>query len=351
MANVTGASTNLIAKTGTTFGTAVQGGSGDRMVVDSINHSKGTEELSEAGIGSGLDMTAEAQAGATTPTVTIEKSASYNDAGQILEALLLGRAAVTNLGSGAYGHSIYYDANRALSWATIAFTATTASLIEYPSCTPTRVTVTAANAPNYVKKRFELMGNDQVVVAASQVNTIASLAAATVANSKRIVVRPNDKFRINLRTDGALADSSKRNIESITIDLSVEAEQVREIKNSAGNGIVRLSSSPPFVGTVTVQFRSLNDFEFVTGQASGTEFKADFTVTSPDLIGGSFYYFEEYNFPLLKIIQDYEYNVSSGAENPYTVVFKCMAAPSTPTGMLDRLPYKRVQNDRSTKMV
>lgn len=351
MANVTGAATNLILKTGTTFGTAVQGGSGDRMVVDSINHSKGTEELTEAGIGSGLEMTAETQAGATSPTVTIEKSASYNDAGQILEALLFGRAAVTNMGSGAYSHSVYFDSTRLLSWATVAFTATTTSVIEYPSCTPTRVTVTAANAPNYVKKTLEMLGNDQVIVAASQVNTIASLAAATVANSKRIIVRPNDKFRINLRTDGALADSSKRNIESITIDLSYEAEQVREIKNSAGNGQVRATGSPPFAGTVTVQFRSLSDFEFVSGQANGTEFKADFTVTDATAIGGSFYYFEEYNFPALKIIQDYDYNVTSGGENPYTIVFKCIVPTSAPTGMLDRYPYKRIQNDRSTKMV
>lgn len=349
MTQKTGSASTIIAKKGSTFGTAVAASTGDKMIVEGLTRTENTAELSTTGIGSGLDMVNDKQTGAVSPTITINKNDFYDDAGEFLEALFFGGASVINMGSGGYSHSFLYNATRNAAFATVAFDGMT-SVFEYPSCTPTKLSISADNPPNYVKKTIELLGNKLVTSAAGgNVNTAATLAAATVTDQRKIIVKPEDAFWINNRTGGDVVSTGTAiAIKSIKIDLAVPAQYVPEIKNSAGNGQPVLNGSPTFTGQVTIELKNLQDLTWFQAQANGTEYKAALVITDTTLIGGSIYYKKTYNFPFLKVIKDVAYDLNTTAENPATIVFDCIAATTAPTGMISTLPHVITQNTKSS---
>lgn len=345
MTSKTGASTTIIATKATTFGTAVAGTTGAKMEVESLNHTQNSEVLQASPIGSGLDMQNDAQIGAQSPSIDISKIAAYDDAGVFLEALFFGGNSVINMGSGAYHQSITYNATRNQYGATVAFQGHSLGVFEYPWCTPTALNVVADTPPDYVRHTINMLGNDRVI--SGTVNSAGSIVNATLANSKRVIVKPEDAFVINSQSGGALSGSDSVAVKSVTIQYNHDAEHVQEIKNSAGNGQVVSTGNPPFNCTLTVEFRNLNDFTYFTAQDAGTEYKAELRITG-DLIGGSQYYGRTYAFPRLKILSDPEYNLTTPAENPSTVVFQALAASASPTGMINVLPYILVKNTKST---
>lgn len=345
MTSKTGASTTIIATKATTFGTAVAGTTGAKMEVESLNHTQNSEVLQASPIGSGLDMQNDAQTGAQSPSIDITKIAGYDDAGVFLAALFFGGNSVMNMGNGAYYQSITYNATRNQYGATVAFQGHSLGVFEYPWCTPTALNVIADTPPDYVRHTINLLGNDRVI--SGTVNSAGGIVNATLANSKRVIVKPEDKFMINAQAGAALSGSDSVAVKSVNIQYNHDAEHVQEIKNAAGNGQVVSTGNPPFNCTVTVEFRNLNDFTYFTAQDAGTEYKAAFEVTG-DLIGGAQYYTHYYAFPRLKILADPEYNLTTPAENPSTVTFQALAASSNPTGMISTLPFLLVKNTKAT---
>jgi hypothetical protein len=216
-----------------------------------------------------------------------------------------------------------------------------------PSGLPSRLTLRYENPPAYVMGEVELLGDS--IKSASTTNTHTTLETVTLEDSKRVVVKPSDKFRINAQAGGALADGDKIDVVSLDISFERTLEHVREIRNATGstNGEPRQSGNPVFVATIVATFRNLGDaaFAYFAAQLAGTEYKADLHVTG-DTIGGSNKYSIIRSWPRLKIISFPQYALGSPGENPFTVTFEALVAASNPTGMISTKPYSIWQNTR-----
>lgn len=345
MAEITGADTKIALVVAGTFGTEEEVGTGDQMEVESLSQSTNPEELSASPIGSGQLMQNDAQQGALSPSIEIEKIDHFNDAGVAAEAVFWQGESVMNMGSSAYTHSFMRSAFNQ-KWATLAHQLGSNTAAEFPSCAVTRLQLTYDNPPNYARKSISLIANDRDT--APTTNTYDVLQATTLADTERVVLQADDEFLINTRGGSALASPTDRiAITSIVIEYTAEQDFAREIKGSAGLGEPFPSGNPPFETTVTVTLRALEDATYFTAAAAGTEYKAQLTVTG-SLIGGSQYKKWVRCFPCLKLIQDPQYGLTSPASNPLTLVFKALAVSSAPSGMWSTYPYAMVTNGKST---
>lgn len=339
----TGANTSIGVKLHNTFDSYTAAGAGEKLVVESFNPSKNPTELTTNPIGGGLIMQKDSDQGGYNPTISLEKNARYDDAGIALLQQLFGSETTASLGSGAYLHSIMVNENLNSNWATVAFQADSATVHEYKNGVVTRVGFTA-NTNDYLKKSVDILASNRLITGTT--NSAVSLTAASLpTNSPISIVRSSHKFRINAQGGGALADGDKVNVTQVQIDYNRPQEHVDEIRNAAGNGEPR--SSGLIEATLTVTFRNKADDTWFTAADAGTDYKADFFVTGAT-IGGGFSYQYEFAFPLLRIVQDPTYNLTNAGENEMTVVYKCLVATAAPTGLLDKYPYVRVWNTRST---
>jgi hypothetical protein len=301
-------------------------------------------------IGSGQELQTEAERGAISPTITVPFVQQYEGPSLEIEHLLFGAtsAAPMLMGTGAYSHSIIYQATRPSFWATVARQITSDKAQEMPSGLPTRLSVRCENPPNYVMCETEIIGDQ---IREGSVNTFAQVDTVTLEDAKRVVVKPTDKFRINAQAGDALADGDKLDIVSLEIDYQRQLEHVREIRNAASsvNGQPRSSGNPPFSATLTVTFRNCGDsaYAYFAAQLAGTEYKADLTVTGDQIGSTGVYYSIVRSFPRLKILQFPQHPLSQPGDNPLTVVFEALAASANPTGMISTLPYSIWQNTRA----
>lgn len=345
MVSRTGANTFLGLKLGSTFGTAEALGTDDKLLVENLTHGKSTEELRANPIGSGNDMDEESAPGATSPFVQFEKIMNYDDAGVAALAQFMGSCSVNTAGSGAYTHSLIYNETRNQRYATVAFHGYSAGVFEYPSVAFHNVQIEAASPPNYVLGTFDGLADEQVISGTE--NDEADLTTVTIADSTRVIAKPQDLFQINVASGGALSGSDNVAVTSVSLELDYPLEHAREIKGSSGNGEPISTGEPPLSATLTIQLRNLADFTWFTAQNAETEYKARLLVSGATIGGGNDYEFAYY-LPRLKVIQDPEYNLASAAENPSTVVFKGLVAASAPTGMISTYPYFLIQNTRSS---
>jgi hypothetical protein len=268
MTAITGSRTAIIAKKSTGFATATSGSTGDKLEVEKLDATRNTEELRANPIGSGQDMDTDSQPGAISPTISVDLDAHYDDAGVFLRALFFGGESVTNLSSGAYDHSIMYEAVRNQEWATMAWLGALSSPVEAASCTPTKFKVVGDTPPDYVKHSIELKGNN--ILYTGTTNTATTIENATVSNTRRVVVKPADVFMINGMNGPALNSGTMAYaIKSFTIEYEHPAEHVQEIRNATGNSQVVSTGSPPFMTTLTVEFKNLTDFTWFSGQDAG----------------------------------------------------------------------------------
>lgn len=343
-----GSDTIIGVTVATTFGTAVQAGANDKILVQSLQQSTNPEELTANPIGSGQDMTDDTQQGATSPTIAIEKIANYNDAGLDILANFMGHAGVSSMGSGAYAHSFMHNETWNSKFLTVAFQALSAATgaIEFPSCVTTKVEIKNENPPNYMMANYELLADQRLI--SGTTNTTTTLESVTVGGTQRIIFGPASYFLVNTQSGSALSNPTDRvSIKRAILTLDKPQEHVREAKGSAGNGQPLPSGDPPFTGTLEVELASLQNFTWFTAAGAGTEYKASLQ-NEGTLIGGSVYNLFQYNLPRLKLIADPEYNLSTSAINPTILRFTCMVAAANPSGMISRYPYFRVINDRST---
>lgn len=344
MATITGVDTYATFKVGSTHGTAVQGGSGDQLIFNSLSHSLNVTELSRVGLGSGQSFLNDAQAGATDPSLSVDMVPAYDNAAPVLVSTFMGTSGTPteqNASEGDYLHTMTWS--EASKFGTIAFETSTTEVIEYPSCYPTALTWTVENPPNYTTLAMDFLANGRVI--SSTTNTNASLASVTETDSEEVVVQQVDVFAINAQGGGALSGSDAVDITSAVLNLTRPLGTVREIRGAAGNSAPIRNGQP--AGTLTVQFADLDALTYFTAQAAGTEYKAYLSVEGTQIGAGDNKSMIAY-LPRLKIIQDPEYNVTDPGNNPHSVVFMVLAATANPTGMSDNLPYFTFTNERST---
>ncbi len=351
MGAITGSNTNIIFKKGTTHGTAVSGGAGDKLVLGSegsLSQSQEVDVLNHGGIGSGLSAYTDGTKGGVRPSLSISNlTVGYNNNFGTLLRTFFGSASVgaeITPTKGDYKHTFAYDpiVNR---FATCAFDAYSAGVFEYPSCYATSLTISTGEPNGYLKASMNLLADERVISGA--VNTNISLAAATVSDSEMVVHNQADEFLINAQSGGALASPGNRvNITDLTLSLNDPKEVVAEFKGDDSYGEPRRSGL--LEGTLTVTFRNLSDLTWFTAQDSETDYKASFTVTGSAVSAGGSNKNFVINLPKLKILQAPDYNLSSTGENPLTVVFQVYEASANPTGMSDTLPYITIINGKST---
>lgn len=343
MAQLDGANVFIGAKVATTFGTATAIGANDKLEVESLSVSEGTQELTANPIGSGDSMANESQRGVALPTVSWSKKLNFGGADKVCLAQMMGTANVTGPGTGGYyHHSILFNETANSKYITHALLATTASAIELASTVGVKATITAQEPPNYVDFAMDFIGNSYTVL--SSTNTAATVVNATVQDTERIVIQPASTFRINTQSGGALASGDAVAITGLVFELGRPQEMVREIKGSAGLGSPRSSGEIPFNAQLTVTFRNLADVNLILDHQAGKEYKCDFKVTS----GSTANKFFEFSIPRMKIVQAPQWDLGSAGNNPFTVVFKVLVASAAPTGMADVYPYFREANSRSS---
>lgn len=347
MTAIKGSQKIIAIKQASTFGTAVTVGSGDRVEVESYSDSENTTELTENSIGAGVVMETDSDIGSTAPTISIDKKLFYDDAGIVAMANFFGGASITSLGSGAYAHSILVNETFNQKWLTVADLKTVGSLTEYASATVTALDLGFISNEK-ATMALELLANAQEFI--SPTNTVSDLNNTTVANTKRVIVRPTDKFHINAQAGGALSDSDCLSVVSVTVNGVRPQEFISEIRCAAGNGEPESSQGIPLGFTLVVEQKNLPNLDFYAAHQAGTEYKAAMLVSSTAIGGGNSYAFEVY-FPRLKLVVPVDHSASSSGRNPSTLTFKVLKASSTPAGMLDSYPYIRIVNTKSSAYI
>lgn len=353
MGAITGAQAKMGAKVATTWDTATTITTSDQLDGVTIAVNENAEALSVPPIGSGLSMISATDRGNIAPSVSIAGPLCYNSPQQVGLAVFFGGCSVQAIGGGAYCQSIINNLNRA-KFLTVAYQAhsATAGAVELPTVAFQKATIKQENPASYAE--LTLDGLASQVKIASTTNTYATLSATTAADSKRVVFSFASEFLINAQAGGALSSPTDRvNITGATLELEKPEEFALEAKGATGNGTPVATGDYPFTGKLTVTFRTLADFTYITAQQAGTEYKASLTTTGDTIGGGNAYTFQ-WNLPRIKIVESPEVGLQEAGNNPLTVTFQCLVAASAPTGMLSEAagyPYCRVISTRATSLL
>lgn len=338
-----GANTFIGAKLHATFDSYTAATTGEKLEVESLDHTENSEVLEQNPIGGGLIMQNDAQKGGTSPTVSFPKIVRYDDQGIALITQMMGNESVMNLSGGAYVHTIFESETLNQNWATLAFHTDSASIAEYKNGAVTEVTLTG-NTNDYLRAQYNILASDKLIT--GTVNSASGLTSVTLpTNSPVAIVRSTDKVRINAQAGGALADGDVVNMTQFEARISRPQEHIDEIRNASGNGQPR--GAGLFEVMLTVTLRTKLDDTWFTAFKAGTEYKADVNVTGTTIGGGNSYLIQ-LNLPRLKIVEEPSASISNVGENEMTVVFRSLVATAAPTGMLRVYPYFRVINTRST---
>ena len=341
----TGAETVITIATGAAFGTAVQGGTTSKVFVNSFSEAKNPVILKENPIGGGAIMTGtDAQQGAISPSGTIAGDLHYNDAKLAAIFQMFGGCSVTAW-TGANCQSILMNETANQNFLTLAEAPTTTDVIEWPSATIKKITLTCKSFPGPVEISIDWLANNRVITGTT--NTTASMNAAAIANTLRVIAGNDDFFCLNTQASSALSTSTDvKAIQAFVITYERSQKHVFEMWGGTGNTVPALDGNPPFTCTVQVELRTMADLAYFTAMDAGTAYKAGLFITGPTLSGTN-YQFNAF-FPYLKLLTDLKHDLSSPADNPLTLNFDCLYAPSVPSGMIQRYPHFTIVNDRAT---
>lgn len=350
MGAIPGANSTVALKLGSTFGTASSVGAGDKWPVR-VSRNENVTPLERTLIGSGDIMKANAARGKTSPTVSVEGELGYNDPSIAAIRQFFGATSVV-AGATVGIHSIFVNETANNRYATLAMTPLTGSIIEYPSAAATSLTLSFADPADYMRLAMDFLANSELT--SGTTNSAAAVDATTMADTTPVVVQTTDEFLINAQSGVALATSTHRlNVQSVSFSYQRPQEHVFEARGSAGNGAPVVSGDTPFLCTVQVTLKELDDQAFFLWQqlASSTAgfYKASFTVTDTSTpISGSAYRQLVLNFPALKLTGSVDWSLQSASRNPVTITFDAFVADTNPSGMIDRYPYVIVRNGKLT---
>lgn len=346
MAYITGAQTNIILKQGSTYETAVEGATGDKLIDVQVTPSTSAVIGEANGIGSGLTMAQDVDKLREDFGLTLAQSARYDDAGlSRVMALFLGAVTAPveqNTGEGDYLHKFYHSAT-ANKFCTVAYNSDSAGVFEYPSCYVRSVSITTGQTPGYLNWTADLLANDQDIT--STVNDTASLAAATVLGSTKVVHSVTaGKLWINAQGGDALDSGDAINADTVTINYS----KPKILVNTFGTSEV--INDDLFTAELVITFPTLKDLTYFTAQQAGTAYKALFFVEGSQ-IGAGDNNTIAFAFPKLKVLDRPQYAVTDSGANPLSVTLRAFAATANPTGMDYTTPYGYVINANSAALI
>ena len=346
MASVSGSATDAILKIGSTFGTATTGTTGDKLAFASLTHSLNETVLQADQLGAGIVMTKDATKGNTSPTAEIDMYVGPRNLADLICFAFMQTApapAEETASQGDYRHRLTYT-HTISYWLTLAFDSDASNVVEYPSCTVRRLTLSVDTVPGYVKLVAELLGNKRVIT--STTNDTSELLAATVpTDTELFAVGFDDDFQVNAQSGGALSTSDQVNITSYTLTLERPQEFVGEIKNATGNS--EAISTGFLRGTLTVTLKEKADNTWYTANDAETAYKCKLIVEGSPIASGGNRALRVF-IPRMKLIQSPEYNITDPGINPMTLTFELFAAESAPTGMDSVYPYFEFVNTRTT---
>lgn len=349
MAEITGSRTNLIMKIGSTFGTAVSGGAGNKIPFRSISRSLNPAALENAPLGLGRSMLTDSRRGNLIPRLSIDMVAGFRNSMDVMIAQMMGTAAAPTeqtASQGDYKHTITFSDTRNAKWLTTAFDATTTEVFEYPSCAVTRINIKADPPASYLNFAADLLANEEKI--ASTTNTNASLASATLTDDEEAVVQTTSTFRMNTQSGSALAGGDKVEITSLDFELMIPQNPIFEIKGASGNSEPRVGGL--LEGTVKITFAELASFTYFTAAAADTAYKMDFEVTGTQ-IGSGVNKSIKILVPRMKIIEDIDFGLNDPGNNQPTVTMKLLSSSSNPSGMTSNYPYFEIINTLSTSLL
>ena len=352
MAIKSGAETISGWKIGSTWGTAVAVGTGNKAAAE-ITINDNTQELSSKQVGSGLQMVNGVTRGSISPSISISGDGAFTNGMPVLLAQLLGTSAApteVTASQGDYRHTITFNSTLNSKYLTIARETSSTTTEEVPSAAVRSFSLSTTSIPGYLAYSAELIG-DQIVLNSST-NTNATLASATFQNSdfqKALAAAAyDDDFQINAQSGGALSTSNQLDIISYSLQLDRPQETPGEIRNAAGLGAPIMSDL--FGGSLTVVLKSNADNTYHNAWANETLYKTKFIVTGAQIGSGTSYAIEVF-LPGLQLIQKPKYDPVSPGVNNVTLTFKLVQAAANPTGMSSTYPYFVITNTQATSLL
>lgn len=345
MAYITGSAISAGIKQGTTYGTAVEVGAGNKGIFESINDSVSVTIGDSVGIGSGLSMDDSADKLREDATVSLNQQARYNDGIMpLLLASFLGVAETPTeqtMDEDDYLHTITF-LSTADKFLTFARTVTTTEAFEYPSCYVTALNFNISEVPGYLTYTADLVADTRVLD--SSTNTATTLNAATILGNSIISAGTADYVWMNAQAGGALASSDDVCVQSLDISFA------RPKSISYGLGCSKVIVDDKLEVTLTLNFDTIEDLTHFTNQSAGTEQKALVSVTGDQIGAGeseniSFY------LPRLVAVESPTADASNAGVNGQSVTYKGLVAASNPTGMSSVYPYVTILNGNSTAIL
>lgn len=348
MAILSGARTNAILQSAPTWGTAVQGGAGDKLRAE-ISPNFNVEALQLRQIGSGVAMIEDVIRGNLKPSIGLTLDAGYRNCLDILIAHFMGTsgAPVEQTASQAdYKHTITFNPTLNPKWLTHAYETSTTTVIEYPSCAVRSLGLSLNDAPGILEATAELIANN--VVISSTVNTNASLQGATNTDVEPIAYSFDDTFRMNAASGSTLSGSDQFNIVGFALNLTRPQECQGEIRAAAGN------ASPVetglFEGTLQITMSSVIDHTRFSEWLAETAMKCSLNIQGTQ-IGSGVNKAITINIPRMKYEAEPNYSIAGPGVNPYTATFRIIKAQSNPSGMTSTYPYFEMINGLSTSLL
>ena len=320
----------------------------DKLICESFTYNENATTLSTNSIGSGGLMQSDASRGNIAGSFSCEMIMGYENGFDKFLTQMLGVAATPteqNVGEADYLHVIAASGSLNARFLTIAFESSSTTVIEFPSCTVTDITITMDNPANYC--RASITGTfDQMVLTGTE-NSNAELQALTVPDTELAKIEQSDEFLINLASSGALTTSTHRlAITSYVLNLSRAQRFQPEIKGSAGNGSP-IADGRPLAGTLALQLKNHVDNTWETAASAGSEYKSSIKVEGA-AIGSGDNKKIEILLPRMQIPSTPDYGLNDPGTNPTSLTFELSEASANPTGMSDTTPYFEITNERTT---
>ncbi len=349
MGSVSGSNTVTGVKVSSTWGTAVAVGAGNRLPAE-ISFSDNVTEIVSREIGTGNAMASIFTRGQIQPSVSLTMDVGFDNNFDVLLAQMMGTASISamiTVGQNDYRQTVTYNTTLNAKYLTMAFTATDAGTIEFPSVAINSATIRTSSIPGILEASFEGVASD--IEHSSAVNTYAVVTASTArTGNENVTAAFDDKFWINNTSAGALAGGNQLNITSYELSLTRPQTTVNEIKNSLGNSAP--INDGLFEGTLTIGLKELPDLTQFGDWDLETTKKCRLTLTGSQIGTGSFRSLDIY-IPQMQLVSAPQYSVSSPGINPVTLTFKISKASANPTGMTSTYPYFEIVNTRSTALL
>lgn len=314
-------------KKATTWGTAVECGAGDGLLLigDGIKHS--IENIPEDSAGQGFIESQDL--GKVDCQASPEMYLRYDGALWTLVALLMGTAGAPaqQESTSAYLHSLVMAADLDGIFATLAVDKGH-SVHELAGAKVAGITV-SGEAGQPLTLSAELIADDLTRNTSSGTNNNTTMASVTITDKLHRVLFSQGVFRINAQGGSALASPTDV-ITPRAFTLTINRPHTTDYTDA--NTIEEpLANDFPEV-TLRLEFKDYDTDTWLDAVANGTAKKADITFIG-DTIEGAYPYTFTLEFPNLLPTSADDPQVNKAARLPNAVDFRCAGAASAPTGM------------------